>query len=236
MKKLLASLLSLVLTFSLAFNTNLAYASSIHIEDVNISPASTELVSKINEASKNAILYGESIKVDKDGLLFISKSSKELNVTDEFYSKMLTGIEIENNLIKAGKITITANSQGVIESFNIIESTNSNRSFHYDSNTLNDSERLTIQPRIAPMGGGIYFSNSDLVNLSYALATGSGAAWLTAELAAAGIVTVPASLPLGIIAAASGLGAAAIAWYASTGYGILFMPVGGVWTAQPLKL
>ncbi|AEA19549.1 TPA: hypothetical protein QCW10_003361 [Bacillus thuringiensis] len=61
------------------------------------------------------------------------------------------------------------------------------------------------------------------------MAWGSAAIWVAAELAAAGYVTIPASVPLGLIAAIVGLGAATLA-VVNKGKGVT---VGITWTGHP---
>jgi hypothetical protein len=46
--------------------------------------------------------------------------------------------------------------------------------------------------------------------IAYGLAVGSGATWVAAELVAAGIVTSPGSIPLGLVAAILATGSAGI--------------------------
>lgn len=244
MKKYLTALLSTVICSSLMFNSCLTFAGiskeTISNADFGIS-SNSNYVSVISDASKHAISYGDSLKVDSNGMLYISKSYAELGISKDYYNTICSGVSIENNFIKSGEIKITADSLGNITSFEIA---NSNPNEVASERTLSISEKSSnmmnnstpIETNIRPMGGGIYFSNSDLTNLGFALGTGSASAWLTAELAAAGFITAPASVPLGVIAAASALGSGMIFWYASTGYGLLFTPINGIWTVRPLNL
>lgn len=84
-----------------------------------------------------------------------------------------------------------------------------------------------IQPKRTPFGLQVYLSNDDVNRLSVAMGAGSAAAWFATELSAAGVVTIPGSVPLGIIAAGLALTAAGIeAMNAANGFNgvTLFFP------------
>jgi hypothetical protein len=61
------------------------------------------------------------------------------------------------------------------------------------------------------------------------LGTASAAGWVAAELSAAGYVTLPASVPAGLIASILALSGAAI-YMIDNGYGVT---VGVTWLGQP---
>ncbi|GAA0760978.1 hypothetical protein SDC9_58690 [bioreactor metagenome] len=60
-------------------------------------------------------------------------------------------------------------------------------------------------------GFSIWFNSRETDGLLIAIGAGSAGAWLAAELAAAGIVTLPAAIPFGVVAAALAASASAIA-------------------------
>lgn len=68
-------------------------------------------------------------------------------------------------------------------------------------------------------GWQLKLTEGETTGLIKALGVGSAGAWFAAELAAAGVITIPASIPLGIIASACGLTGAAI-YAIDQGYGI----------------
>ena len=90
---------------------------------------------------------------------------------------------------------------------------------------MNEEEMTYVEGGVSAKirwdGVDIKFSARELEGLSYALATGSGASWLAAEL---GAPTVVGGISFGVIAAglATGAGVTALLNWASKGKGITY--------------
>lgn len=82
-------------------------------------------------------------------------------------------------------------------------------------------------------GFSIWFNSRENEGLLLAIGAGSMGTWFTAELLAAGVITLPGAIPFGIIAAALGISGVAIAAakYKNNGSGFSanFTPSGGMY-------
>lgn len=147
--------------------------------------------------------FGPYVKINSNGQVYLSKTASQIGVSQVEYDKFMNGIKLENEAIKNGELSIVYKN-GVATDVK----TNLN------INVVKGQNPGLMQSNIAVIdhwyGWQLDLSEGDTVSLEKALGVGSAAAWLAAELSAAGVVTIPASIPMGIIAASGGLAAATL--------------------------
>lgn len=148
--------------------------------------------------------FGSYVKINSSGEVYLTKTASQIGVSQAEYDKFMKGVKLENESIKKGELSLVLDKNG-----NAIDvKTNLN------INVVKGQNPGLMQSDISVSnhwyGWQLKLSESDTVSLEKALGVGSAAAWLAGELSAAGVVTIPASIPIGIIAASGGLAAATL--------------------------
>ncbi|MED3351927.1 hypothetical protein P4388_25560 [Bacillus thuringiensis] len=180
---------------------------------------------QFNQTLNTTKTFTPYVKVNAEGLLYINATADEIGITNEEYQNFLNGLNLENDYIKKGYFTLEKDEQGNPGKLSTTQALNS-----YVNNDLGQFKELqSSSAGFYGWGFGLKLSNSETQSLAEAMAWGSAAIWVAAELAAAGYVTIPASVPLGLIAAIVGLGAATLA-VVNKGKGVT---VGITWTGHP---
>lgn len=183
-----------------------------------------ELVSKFNKF----------VKINENGV-YVDGTAREIGVSQEVYNNFLKGIALENEAIKNGDIKIVKKADGKfdIELSTVVDITILDKAPNMSSKSKFDTPQ-EIKLIGQWYGWQLQLTKSETDLFVKALGAGAGVTWLAAELSAAGIVTIPASIPMGIIAAAQGAAAGVIA-LADQGNGIsiyyntVATPFGWIW-------
>lgn len=216
-KKIIAiNVLALTLAIGGTSFTPAAYAIEQN-NSINMSSTNNQITDESTmEVVDLVTIFSPYVKINSSNEVYLTKTAAEIGVSQSKYDTFMKGIQLENESIKKGDLSIVFDENGKA----IDVTSNLNIQIVEGKKPINP-----IKSRIAVAnhwyGWQLQLTESETLSLEKALAVGSGAAWLAGELSAAGIVSIPASIPMGIIAASGGLGAATIA-AADQGNGISF--------------
>lgn len=167
--------------------------------------------------------FGSYLKFNSNNELYLTKTASEIGVSQTEYNNFMKGVQLENKAIKKGELTLVLDKYGhatdVKSNLNINLVKDVKPDLNINSVKGEGQIKLDATEYNHWYGWQIKFTEGETVGLIKALGVGSGAAWLAGELSAAGIITIPVSIPFGIIAASCALSGAAV-YAIDQGYGI----------------
>jgi hypothetical protein len=228
MKKFLVSLSCLLLILGVALPISGHAAMSQEPVDPVVDDSFTPIQStdSFDQTLSLAETFGPYLKVDSSGLIYINSTSQQVGVTEEQYQSFLQGIQLENDYITQGKLVAQTDQSGNLQTVVGTQALN-------DSVQSGMQEARYSQPRYFSnvsagfhwWGFGLKLNERETTRLLKVLGTASAAGWVAAELSAAGYITLPASVPAGLIAAILALSGAVI-YMVDNGYGVT---IGETW-------
>jgi hypothetical protein len=236
----LKKLRSTVLLTSLALMTAVPTFASAQVSTTNITPVNQQSFKSVQSNAqfdatiKTANTFGPYVKVNNKGQLYLTKKAKQIGVSQAEYDQFLKGLQLENDAISQGYLKIQSDKHGDVTKIEATAKLTDALKESYKTYANQQTPTTGIHANASAgfhwWGFGITLTESETTAFIKALGVGSGAAWLAAELSAAGYITLPASVPAGLIAAVCALGGAVI-YAADNGSGVT---VGVAWNGLPV--